>query len=136
MNEAKRQLVKSWLIKAEHDLISAHVLAAHKPPLLDTAVYHCQQAAEKALKGFLVFCDQEFERIHDLEVLIRAAMPYAAGFEKWLDVGRRLTPYATMFRYPGFAAEPTRAQFKQAIAAAEGLFDFVLSLLPDEVRPQ
>lgn len=66
MNEAKQQLVKSWLIKAEHDLISAHVLAAHKPPLLDTAVYHCQQAAEKALKGFLVFCDQEFDFVLSL----------------------------------------------------------------------
>jgi HEPN domain-containing protein len=41
-------------------------LAAHTPPLLDTSIYHCQQSAEKAVKGYLVFCDQEFERVHDL----------------------------------------------------------------------
>ena len=58
MNEAKRQLVQSWLTKAQHDLASARVLAASAEPLLDTAIYHCQQAAEKAVKGFLAFRDQ------------------------------------------------------------------------------
>jgi HEPN domain-containing protein len=135
MNEAKRLLVQSWLTKAEHDLTSARVLAAQSPPLLDTATYHCQQAAEKALKGFLVFCDQEFERTHDVEVLLRAAMSCAAGFRDWLDAGRRLTPYATLFRYPGVTAEPSRGQFEQAMRAAQGLLRFVLSLLPDEARP-
>ncbi|PKO22286.1 MAG: hypothetical protein CVU38_10255 [Chloroflexi bacterium HGW-Chloroflexi-1] len=69
MNEAQRQLVQSWLTKAQRDLASARVLAAHDKPLLDTAVYHCQQAAEKAVKGFLVFHDCEFEKIHDIETL-------------------------------------------------------------------
>jgi hypothetical protein len=32
MNEAKRQLVQSWLIKAQHDLASADVLSqSHLP---------------------------------------------------------------------------------------------------------
>lgn len=66
MTDAKAQLVRSWLTRAWHDLASARVLAASTPPLLDTAIYHCQQAAEKAVKGYLTFCDQEFERIHDV----------------------------------------------------------------------
>lgn len=78
MIEAKRQLVRNWLTRAQHDLMSARVLAASEPPLLDTAVYHCQQAAERAVKGFLVFSDHEFERVHDVEVLVRAATPYCA----------------------------------------------------------
>lgn len=68
MIEAKAQLVQGWLIKAQRDLASARVLMETTPPLLDTAIYHCQQAAEKAVKGYLVFCDQEFERVHDIEV--------------------------------------------------------------------
>ena len=136
MNEAKRQLVQGWLTKAQHDLASARVLAASSLPLLDTAIYHCQQAAEKAVKGFLVFCDQEFERVHDIEVLIRAAVPHAAGFSAWVDVGRRLTPYARIFRYPGYVTEPTREQFNEAMSAAERLYNFALSLLPEEVRPE
>lgn len=62
MKETKRQLVQSWLTKAQHDLASAHVLAASSEPLLNTSIYHGQQAAEKAVKGFLVFCDQESSR--------------------------------------------------------------------------
>lgn len=136
MNEAKRQLIQSWLIKAQHDLASAHVLAANDSPLLDTAIYHCQQAAEKAVKGFLVFCDQEFERVHDVEALIKAAMPYQARFSAWADVGRLLTPYARMFRYPGIVVEPSREQFCQALSSAEGIYTFVLTLLPEEVYPK
>lgn len=55
MNEAKSQLTQSWLTKAQHDLASADVLSQSQLPLLDTAIYHCQQAAEKSVKGFLVF---------------------------------------------------------------------------------
>jgi hypothetical protein len=72
--------VQGWLIKAQHDLASADVLSQSHLPLLDTAIYHCQQAAEKSVKGFLVYCDHEFERVHDVEALIRAALPYEAGF--------------------------------------------------------
>ena len=136
MTDAKAQLVQSWLTRAQHDLASARVLAASDPPLLDTALYHCQQAAEKAVKGYLVFCDQEFERVHDMEVLIRSAMPYATEFTDWIDVGIQLTPYARIYRYPGYATEPSREQFDQAMFAAEGLYSFVLSLLPQEMQPE
>ncbi len=70
MDEAKRQLVQSWLIKAQHDLATARKLAADPEPYLDTAIYHCQQAAEKAVKGFLVFHDEEFEKTHNLPLLV------------------------------------------------------------------
>ena len=40
---------ESWLIKAYHD--PAKKLAQDQEPVLDTAIYHTQQCAEKALKG-------------------------------------------------------------------------------------
>ena len=136
MTNAKAQLVRSWLSKAQHDLASARVLAASAPPLLDTAIYHCQQAAEKAVKGYLVFCDQEFERTHDVELLIRTAALYAQEFVNWIDAGIELTPYARLYRYPGSATEPNFEQVEQALSAAEGLYEFVVSLLPPEMRPE
>ncbi len=117
-------------------LASARVLAASSPPLLDTVIYHCQQAAEKALKGYLVFCDREVERVHDIEVLIRSAASCAQEFNDWIDVGIELTPYARLYRYPGYTAEPGREQFDRAMSAAEGLYSFVLSLLPPEMQPE
>lgn len=135
MTDAKVQLVRSWLTKASRDLASARVLSASEPALLDTAVYHCQQGAEKAVKGYLVFCDQEFERTHDIEVLIQKAVTNLPEFTDWVDVGIRLTPYARIYRYPGYATEPTMGQFRQALTLAEGLYQFVLSSLPEEMHP-
>ena len=45
--------VHGWLQKAANDLRGAEIdLAAH-PPLVEDALFHCQQAAEKAFKAFL-----------------------------------------------------------------------------------
>lgn len=136
MMDAKAQLVCSWLTKAKHDLASARVLATSSPPLLDTAVYHCQQAAEKAVKAYLAFCDREAERIHDIEVLMRSAASCDHRFVEWIEVGIELTPYAYLYRYPGRATEPSREQFNRAMSTSEGLYAFVISLLPTEVRPE
>ena len=62
-------------------------------------------------------------------------MTYAVGFAEWIDVGIQLTPYARIYRYPGYATEPGEEQCEQALCAAEGLYEFVLSLLPPEMKP-
>ena len=67
---AKLELVRNWLTIAYHDLAAAKKLSTGSDPYFDVAVYHCQQAAEKAVKGFLVFHDQPFEKTHDIGVLI------------------------------------------------------------------
>lgn len=70
MDEANRELVSNWLRKASHDLAAARLLGASHPPILDVAAYHCQQAAEKALKAYLVFYDQRVAKIHDVGLLL------------------------------------------------------------------
>ena len=57
MDRAKVFEICQWLIKSRHDLRSSQRLFSDRPPLLDTAAYHCQQAAEKALKAFLALHD-------------------------------------------------------------------------------
>lgn len=133
MANAKHDLVRSWLIKARHDLASARKLAAGDEPLLDTAVYHCQQAGEKAVKGFLVFHDQRFKKTHDIRALRTLAEQYESGFSPWQQAAEKLTPYAAVFRYPAEFEEPTQEEFDQALQAAEGLFDYVCSVLPQDV---
>ena len=44
---------QAWFIKAANDLRAADHEFSAVPPLLDDIVFHCQQAAEKAMKGFL-----------------------------------------------------------------------------------
>ncbi|MBK8120827.1 MAG: HEPN domain-containing protein [Sulfuritalea sp.] len=50
MDEATRYEVEAWLAIARRDLDSAKRLLAGDPPYRDTAAYHGQQSAEKAIK--------------------------------------------------------------------------------------
>ena len=119
MDEEKRDLVQSWLTKASHDLESADALAHLTRPRVDTAVYHCQQCAEKAIKGFLVFQDEIPPKIHLSGTLITAAAHYDGRFALFSDAADLLTPLATEYRYPGSLHEPTQAEFDKAYQYAE-----------------
>jgi HEPN domain-containing protein len=135
MDEAKRRLVQSWLRKALHDLAAARSLAEPERSILDVAIYHCQQAAEKALKGYLVFWDQPIAKIHDLGLLLEQAAQIEAGFRSWAEMADRLTPYATLYRYPREIDEPDSEQVEESIDDAQIIVDQVLAFLPGEVRP-
>jgi HEPN domain-containing protein len=104
-------------------------------PYLDTAVYHCQQAAEKAMKAFLTARDMVFEKTHNLVALLALCTPLEHGFEQWEEVAEMLTPYATEFRYPGTLLEPEKSEAEQALAAAEAFVEFIGQLLRDVVEP-
>ena len=135
MDNAKEELVRSWLKKAKHDIEAAQQLATSSQPLLDVAIYHCQQAAEKAVKGFLVHHDQEFEKTHDIVDLLETAIPFDAQLSSWLEAGERLTPYVSLFRYPGAIMEPDSEEFDEALKLANELYHFILTLLPKETHP-
>jgi len=131
--DAKRSLVRNWLKKARRDLLSARRLARGKDPYFDTAIYHCQQTAEKAVKGWLVYHDQSFEKTHDLRLLVTLASEIEPRFTGWFDVAEQISPYATAYRYPGELLEPTEDEFNQALTASIKFYDFICSLLPIEL---
>ena len=135
MDEEKIGLVKAWLLKAQHDLISVRKLVAGDDPIWDTAIYHCQQAAEKALKGFLVFHDIRFRKIHDLEKLIELCQGIDEQFTQWLYAADILTPYATASRYPDELFEPDQKQLEEAFELAQKIYNFVLAKLPVQAQP-
>ena len=137
MDENQRELLRSWLTKAANDLKSARILSAAPGGPLDTAIYHCQQAAEKAVKAFLVFKGITPEKTHDVRKLTVEASALESRFDQFIFVAAALTPYAWEFRYPDDLAEtyPTREEFDEALQHAQTIYDFVLSLLPIETRP-
>lgn len=97
--------------------------------------FHCQQAAEKALKAFLTWNDVPFRRTHDLAELSRQCMAFDASIESICLRAEVLTPYAWVFRYPGDAEEPTHGEANEALARAREVFNAVLGRLPSETRP-
>ncbi len=137
MDEAATELVREWLKRADHDLRSARLLSSSEDPLLDTAIYHCQQAAEKSLKAWLQFKDDPFSKTHDIEDLVERASDLNPDFGKLAKAASVLTPYVSAFRYPGGFGEsmPTREEFDAALQHAQVIYDFVLHLLPKAAKP-
>ncbi len=137
MDDTRKELLRSWLTKAASDLRSAHVLGSAEDAPLDTAIYHCQQTAEKAVKAFLVSKEISPEKTHDIRKLTLEAAAHEPRFNEVMDMAVALTPYAWEFRYPDDLAEtyPTREEFDEALQHAQAIYDFVLNLLPEDARP-
>ena len=124
MKEAKIKEIKQWLVKSQRDLGSARLLI--KGRYLDTAVYHCQQAVEKAIKAYLTYHDVSFEKTHNLVALLAFCVPLEPSFEQWRETAEILTPYATEFRYPGDVLEPELSEAREALNRAESLVNFIM----------
>ena len=95
MDESTRELVRDWLTRANHDLRSASALASLEEPLLETAIYHCQQTAEKCVKAWLQSRDDPFPKSHDIEDLVEQASHINPEFGKLLKAASVLTPYVS-----------------------------------------
>jgi HEPN domain-containing protein len=70
-----RDLVRQWFAKAELDYRAADRLVKDPEPLREISAFHCQQAADKYLKAFLVRHQIEFPRTHDPEELLELLAP-------------------------------------------------------------
>ncbi len=67
---------------------------------LDTAIYHTQQCAEKALKGFLAYHENFLSKTHDLIKLLEVCCAIDLEFSELRLDAAVLSPFATEFRYP------------------------------------
>ena len=77
---------EAWMKKARQDLKSAKVLFSGTDPVLDTAVYHTQQCAEKALEAFLDSNNHPVVRTHDLSVLVDLCVEISPVFTNLYDL--------------------------------------------------
>lgn len=126
-------LTSAWLQRACRDLAAARKLGSGADPFPDIAVCHCQQAAEKASKGFLLWREIPFSKTHDLRFLVQTAANEDPDFKECESTAELLTPYATQFRYPGESPVPSEEELQTALSAAEEILGFVLTRLPGEV---
>jgi HEPN domain-containing protein len=127
--------VRAWMHKASEDVRAAEVARAAVPPLSEAAVFHCQQAAEKAIKGFLTLHARPFRKTHSIEDVGALAIAIDPSLRSAIDRAAPLTEYAWKFRYPGIPDEPALDEVDEAIAIARELVRAVGAQLPAEVRP-
>jgi HEPN domain-containing protein len=105
---------RAWFARSRFDLGCAETGLQAVPPLVEDVLFHCQQAAEKAMKGFLTRPDATFARTHDLRRLVDACVAIDASLEPAFAASAPLSEFAWRFRYPGEPFEPSPGEAAEA----------------------
>ncbi len=121
----KLTLAHEWYRFAAMDLSSAKYLLNMKPSPVEIICYHCQQSAEKFLKGFLVLHDINPPKIHDLDELCKLCIEIEIEFQDIIDQCSDLTAYGIQPRYPA-EINLEEQDLQQALKSAETIRDFIL----------
>ncbi|HDL00756.1 MAG TPA: HEPN domain-containing protein [candidate division Zixibacteria bacterium] len=121
----KKNPSEEWFQIAEMDLLTANYLKGMRPKPIEIICYHCQQAAEKYLKGFLAFRGHEVVKTHDLMALNRLCLSYDQEFKSIKEPCLRLTDYGVNIRYP-YPIDLNESDMELALKDAQVLQTFVL----------
>ena len=92
--------VIEWIQIAEDDFYSAQVLnqAVRRP--FEIICYHCAQAIEKYLKGYLTYKEIIPEKTHNLLLLLDHCIEKDNAFEKIRSECSLLNKFTNEIRYP------------------------------------
>ena len=118
------ELARVWMQKAQHDLEVARLLIVDQKRLLDIAVYHCQQCAEKAFKAWLTAREIVFPKIHSLVKLVGMCQASDARFAQLQEHAAMLNPFVDEFRYPRRVRELDLNEAQRALHLAEEVYAF------------
>lgn len=97
-----KKVTEEWITKAEQDYLVAIRELKAKPPATDAICFHSQQCIEKYMKAILQENEVEFEKIHDLDILLGQCKDFIPELESHRDELIKLSTYAVDVRYPGF----------------------------------
>jgi len=95
-----KELVAEWFRFADNDIDTVLLLKDMRPQHYEIICYHCQQAAEKYLKGFLISKNQMPPKTHDLPHLCHLCAEYESDFLDLIPQCGHLTKFAVQPRYP------------------------------------
>jgi len=124
---------RNWFEVASEDLRVTNACLRLTPPSLGNAAYHCQQAAEKVIKGLLVGSGVSFRKVHDLDELAGLASPLYPPLATDLDQCRRYSAWATDYRYPpeDEAVPPACQDIEEAVTILQRLLSGALRIAGD-----
>ena len=124
MTNNNDDLVKEWYRFAMMDLSAAKLLYdTMQPKSIEIICYHCQQSAEKILKGYLISNGIDAPKTHDLQLLCEMCMKINGDFKDLKDVCQELNPYGVQPRYPN-EIEVSETDDEKALKNVQTMIDF------------
>jgi HEPN domain-containing protein len=122
--------VEKWIHFAQMDFDSAVALAEKFRPPLEIVCYHCQQAAEKILKAYIIAKTNTLTKTHVLVDLLNTCVQYSAEFDVFKNTSISLTAYIALTRYPS-SIDLTEQAMTQALKDAQDILEFTKSKLAE-----
>jgi len=123
----KIDIVKSWIEKGDHDLGTAQVTFLYIPRYRDTIAFHCQQAVEKYLKGYLFLNNTDFKRTHNLNYLLSLVSQFDSVNDDLYDKVAELEDFSVEIRYPDTSIDLSDEDINQALSIAREFRNYVLN---------
>lgn len=120
-----KDIALEWFKIAEADLASANYLQNMKPFPVEIICYHCQQSAEKFLKGYLAFLGEEISKTHDLVHLNKYCLKHDEEFSVLENDCEMINDYSVTARYP-FPVDIDKSDMSLALQGASRIKQFVL----------
>ncbi len=115
-----------WLKQARHEIEAAGKDLEHA--FFADACYSAEQAAQKALKGYLYLKGSRMVWKHSIKELLDECAAHSQQFSALIDAGRILDQYYIPTRYPDALAPPavpfesyTETQAREAIKLASDI---------------
>jgi HEPN domain-containing protein len=118
-----------WMYHAEQDLMAARALS-RRADLFEPAVFHCQQAVEKALKGFMLYKSRRLFDGHNITWLCKQAALTDAAFTPFIEKTAELNKFYIEARYPADIPTIIDGESAQsALQCAEGVAEIAKDAL-------
>jgi HEPN domain-containing protein len=135
-----RDAALRWLRQAEHDVAIAR--GHQERGDFSDACFMAEQAAQKALKAFLIGHGHRSVPIHSVAQLTERCAQIDPAFTVHITAGRVLDQYYIPTRYPDALAPPalpfesyTQEQGSTAVAATQAIVGLVAQNLRPAVEP-
>ena len=123
--------IEDWRILAERDESVAEYLAANMFPVPTQIIaFHCQQEAEKYLKGALVVLEEEPPYTHDLDELCSIAEKHRPAFASISSSCTIITQFTVQPRYDR-GLDISEADMRLILAHTKTIKDFLAKEIPE-----
>lgn len=118
-----------WLEKVIHDIGSAKIIHQHLPDYHDMIAFHCQQAAEKSIKGVLVYLGKDFKYSHNLRYLIDLLSEIIQIDDAEFRKAIILNGYSVEIRYPNTSIPLTQEDIANAVTIADYFMEKAIAII-------
>ncbi len=123
------KLAQEWFKIGQEELKFAKAAFEEFGAFYPQICFQCQQAVEKYLKGFLVYHQKTFPKIHDLFELIKLCSKIDKKFLKFSKKAAVNIQYYLVSRYPIEYSPATKKEAEEALKIATEIIEFTKRLL-------